>query len=211
MHVKCDMSIMFRSEVTTQLTSHFSYLSNMPTDYERQRAERVAQNTKMLQDLMGTHKENVSTVKKAMTRNVERKSLRKSVPNKPAKVPKKRAQVSSDDGESGTTKRTRLESPQLGLRRSSRNAGRAPPDYQGEFQTRLPRSVTTKVGVDHDREPNQRSGKRIHDPYVGCLLIVMLIQYMTIVRRLATFQEFQLGLGGKPGKAHSYDIILELE
>ncbi|KAH9977603.1 PUA-like domain-containing protein [Lactifluus volemus] len=58
----------------------------------------------------------------------------------------------------------RLESPQLGLRRSSRNAGKTQPDYQGELQTRLPRLVTTKVGVDHDREPNQRSGKRIHDP-----------------------------------------------
>jgi E3 ubiquitin-protein ligase UHRF1 len=152
----------------------------MPTDYERQRAERVAQNTKMLQDLMGTQKENVSTV-------VTRTAGRKNVPNKPTKVPKKRVQVSSDDGESGTTKRMRLESPQLGLRRSSRNAGKTPPDYQGELQTRLPRLATTKVGVGHDREPNQRSGKRIHDPYVGCLLIVWQIYADTIHDYSKTF------------------------
>jgi E3 ubiquitin-protein ligase UHRF1 len=159
----------------------------MPTDYERQRAERVAQNTKMLQDLMGTHKENVSTVKKTAKKTETRTAGRKSVPNKPAKVPKKRAQVSSDDRESGTPKRMRLESPQLGLRRSSRNAGKTQPDYQGELQTRLPRLVTTKVGVDHDREPNQRSGKRIHDPYVGCLLIVSQIYADTIHDYSKTF------------------------
>jgi hypothetical protein len=150
------------------LSSLFSYfssgiLANMPTDYERQRAEKVAQNTKLLQDLMGRiNKENVPTVKKTATRTAGRKSA----PSKRVTVPKKRVQLSSDDEleESRPTKRARPESPQLGLRRSSRNAGKTPPNYQAESQIRLPHLVTTKVGVDHDREPNRRSGKRIHDP-----------------------------------------------
>ncbi|KAI0254885.1 PUA-like domain-containing protein [Lactifluus subvellereus] len=135
----------------------------MPTDYERQRAERVAQNTRLLQDLMGgINKENVSTAKKTVTRTAGRKNA----PKKRATLPKKRVQPSSNDGleESRLTKRARPETPQPGLRRSSRNAGKTPPNYQGESQVQLPRLVTTKVGVDHDREPNRRSGKRIHDP-----------------------------------------------
>jgi E3 ubiquitin-protein ligase UHRF1 len=143
----------------------------MPTDYERQRAERVAQNTKMLQDLMGrTNKENMSMVKKTVVRTAGHKRT----PKKRATPTKKRVQLSSGDEleESRLTKRARPESPQLGLRRSARNAGKTLPNYQAESQIRLPHLVTAKVGVDHERDPNRRSGKRIHDPYVGCLLVV---------------------------------------
>lgn len=135
----------------------------MPTDYERQRAERVAQNTRMLQDLMGgINKEYVSTAKKTVTRTAGRKSA----PQKRATLPKKRVQPSSDAEleESRLTKRARPETPQPGLRRSSRNAGKALPNYQGESQIQSLRLATTKVGVDNDREPNRRSGKRVHDP-----------------------------------------------
>jgi len=68
--------------------------------------------------------------------------------------------------ESRTTKRARLETAQIGLRRSSRKVGKTPPDYQAKSQTQLPRMVARKIGVDHERDPNRRSGKRIHDPKI---------------------------------------------
>jgi len=141
----------------------------MPTKLEIERQERIARNRKLLDDLMGKrNKENNAKGNHAVVRTAGRKGAT----NKRSVSPKKRVALSSDGevGESRPSKRARPESPQLGLRRSSRNAGKTSPNYQAESQTRLPRLVTTKIGVDHDREPNRRSGKRVHDPYDTCLL-----------------------------------------
>jgi hypothetical protein len=135
----------------------------MPTKLEIMRQENIARHRKLLNELMGrVNKENHAKPKQTAER-------RKSIPNKRTAPPKKRVPTVSD-GELGPTKRARLETPQLGLRRSTRNTGKTPPNYQAESQTQtqLPRLVTTKIGVDHDRDPNRRSGKRMHDPYVGC-------------------------------------------
>jgi hypothetical protein len=145
-------------------------IAKMPTKLEIERQEKIARNRKLLNDLMGrVSKENDATAKQTVGRK-GRSAGRKSAPNKRNAPPKTRTPLSSDSELEGPrpTKRARPETPQLGLRRSSRNAGKTPPDYQAESQDRLPRLVTSKIGVDHDREPNQRSGKRVHDPYDGC-------------------------------------------
>jgi len=139
----------------------------MPTKLEIERQEKIARNRKLLNDLMGR----VGKEKDARAKpTVGRTAGRKSAPNKRNPPPKTRTPLSSDSDLEGPrpTKRARPETPQLGLRRSSRNTGKAPPDYQAESQERVPRLVTSKIGVGHDREPNQRSGKRVHDPYEGC-------------------------------------------
>lgn len=147
-------------------------LTNMPTQLEIERQERIARNRKLLNDLMGrVNKENDTRAKQIVVRTAGRKS----VPNKPTAPPKNRVQLSSDASgepeESRPTKRARSETSQLGLRRSSRNAGKTPPDYQAESRTQLPRLVTTKIGVGHDRDANRHSGKRVHDPYDESLLV----------------------------------------
>jgi hypothetical protein len=139
----------------------------MPTKLEIERQERISRNRKLLDDLMGrVSKENDARAQQTMGRTVGRKSA----PKKRSVPAKTRAPLSSDGDleESRPTKRARPETPQLGLRRSSRNAGKAPPDYQAESQERPNRLVTSKIGADHDREPNRRSGKRVHDPYDEC-------------------------------------------
>ena len=116
----------------------------------------------MLADLGQINKENNARVKQIAQRNPGHKRTSQ----KRTALPKKR--VPPSDGEieePRPTKRARPETPQFGLRRSSRNVGKAAPDYQAESQTQLPRLVARKIGVDHDRDPNRRSGKRIHDPY----------------------------------------------
>ena len=138
----------------------------MPTPMEIRRQENIARNRKLLEDLnlkSQNNKENNARVKQIAQRNPGHKSS----PQKRTSVSKKRIPRASDgeEEESRPTKRARSETPQLGLRRSSRNAGKAHPDYQAELQTQLPRLVVRKVGADHDRDPNRRSGKRIHDPY----------------------------------------------
>jgi hypothetical protein len=158
--------------VLTCLLGIFSFLSsavlaNMPTKLEIERQEKIARNRKLLNDLMGRiNKEN--DTRAAAKQTVVKTQRRKSVPIKRSAPPNPRAPPSSDGAskeDPRSTKRARTETPQLGLRRSSRHAGRTPPDYQAESETRLPRLVTTKIGTDHDREPNRRSGKRTHDPY----------------------------------------------
>ena len=137
---------------------------NMPTPLEIRRNEARARHMKMLADIKGPNdKENNARVEPIAPRNPKHKST----PQKRTSLPKKRVPPASDSEmeESRLTKRARSETPQLGLRRSSRNVGKAHPDYQAESQTQLPRLVARKIGVDHDRDPNRRSGKRIHDPY----------------------------------------------
>jgi hypothetical protein len=139
----------------------------MPTKLEIERQEKIARNRKLLNDLMGrVNKEKDAGAKQTGGRTAGRKSA----PNKRNAPPKMRKPLSSDSDLEGPppTKRARPETPQLGLRRSSRNAGKTRPDYQAESQERVPRLVTSKIGVGHDREPHQRSGKRVHDPYEGC-------------------------------------------
>lgn len=133
---------------------------------EIRRQENIARNRKLLEDLnlkSQNNKESNARVKQIAQRNPGHKSS----PQKRTSVSKKRIPPASDgeEDESHPTKRVRSETPQLGLRRSSRNAGKADPDYQAESQTQLPRLVARKVGMGHDRDPNRRSGKRIHDPY----------------------------------------------
>ncbi|KAI9467196.1 PUA-like domain-containing protein [Lactarius psammicola] len=131
----------------------------MPTDYEILREENIARNKKLLEGLMKKNAvEDARGPQPTQTGTIGRKSA----PNKP----KKRMERASNDEIEGPRpmKRARPEIPQSGLRRSLRNAGKETPDYQGESQARLPRLVTTKVGVDHDRDPSRPSGKRIHDP-----------------------------------------------
>ncbi|KAH9076995.1 PUA-like domain-containing protein [Lactarius deliciosus] len=132
----------------------------MPTNYEQLREENIARNKKLLESLM--KKNAVEDARRPQPKQTRRVG-RKSAPGKP----KKRIQRASDDEieEPRPIKRARPETPQSGVRRSQRNAGKAIPDYQAESQqARLPRLVTTKVGVDHDRDPNRPSGKRVHDP-----------------------------------------------
>jgi hypothetical protein len=146
----------------------------MPTELEILRQENMARNREKLNAVKleflknNANEENSARAKQT----VERTPGRKSIPKKRPASPKKRVPLSSDGelGDSRPAKRARAETPQLDLRRSSRNAGKAPPDYQSESRTQLPRLVTTKIGIDHDRDPNRRSGKRIHDPYGGCSL-----------------------------------------
>jgi len=137
----------------------------MPTKLEIERQEKIARNRKLLNDLMGRiNKEN--DTRAAAKQAVGKTARRKSVPIKRS-PPKPRVPPSSDGGskeDPRPTKRARTETPQLGLRRSSRHAGKTPTNYQAESQTRLPRLVTTKIGADHDREPNRHAGKRTHDP-----------------------------------------------
>jgi hypothetical protein len=138
----------------------------MPTAMEIMRQENIARNRKKLADLKDQiNKENNIGVKQIAQRNPGRKNS----PPKRTALPKKRIPPASDGEmeESRPIKRTRSETPQLGLRRSSRNVRKASPDYQAESQTRLPSLVARKIGVEHDRDPNRRSGKRIHDPYDG--------------------------------------------
>jgi len=127
----------------------------MPTPLEIRRQENKARNEKLLDDLMDRpNKEKNANAK------VKRNSGHKSTPQK--RVPP------ASDGEmevSRPTKLARLETSKSGLRRSSRNVGKTSPDYQAESQTQLPRPVAKKIGADYDRDPNRRSGKRIHDPY----------------------------------------------
>jgi hypothetical protein len=133
----------------------------MPTQLEITRLQRVAENRKKLMELMGrVNEENPARAKQIAGKTPGLKNT----PKKRTVSPKKHVPLSSDKlEESRPTKRARTETPQLGLRRSSRNAGKASPDYQAE-STQLPRLAVTKISVDHDRDPNRRSGKRIHDP-----------------------------------------------
>lgn len=128
----------------------------MPTALEIRREEMIARNKKLLADLL---EENNLRVKRVVQKNPGHKST----PQKRTASPKKRVPPASDG--SRLTKRARSETPQFDLRRSSRNVGKTPPDYQAESQTQLPRLVARKIGEDHDMDPNRRSGKRIHDPY----------------------------------------------
>ncbi|KAH9061007.1 PUA-like domain-containing protein [Lactarius vividus] len=132
----------------------------MPTNYEQLRLKNMARNKELLEGLMKKNAvEDASRPQPKQTKRVGRKSA----PDKP----KKRMQRTDDDEteEPRPIKRVRPQTPQTGVRRSQRNAGKAIPDYQAESQqAQLPRLVTTKVGVDHDRDPNRPSGKRIHDP-----------------------------------------------
>lgn len=139
----------------------------MPTALEIRREEMMAMNRKRLADLEINRESNAS-VKQLAQRN----SGHKSNPKKRTALPKKRVPPASggEVEESRQTKRARSETSPSGLRRSSRNAGKTPPDYQAESQTQLPRIVARKIGADHDRDPNRRSGKRIHDPYDWCSL-----------------------------------------
>ncbi|KAI0306997.1 PUA-like domain-containing protein [Multifurca ochricompacta] len=135
----------------------------MPTDYELRRQENIARNMKLLEGLMGKHKqEEESRIKQ--TKPVGHNN----VPKKKKRIytPKKHVELSSEDEIMGSrpAKRARSESPQPGLRRSLRQAGKIPPNHQAQSQTQLLSLVTAKAGVDHDREPNRRSGKRVHNP-----------------------------------------------
>jgi len=133
----------------------------MPTPLEIRRLENMNRNRKMLEDL--NNKDNNAGVKQIAPKN----RGHKSTPQKRTALPKKRVPPASDGEmeESRLTKRARSETLQSGLRRSSRNVGKTSPDYQAESQTQLSRLVARKIGVDHDRDPNRRSGKRTHDPY----------------------------------------------
>jgi hypothetical protein len=133
---------------------------------EIRRQENIVRNRKLLEDLNlknQNNKENNARVKQIAQRNPGHKST----PQKRTLLSRKRVPPVSDGEmeESRPTKRARSETPQLGLRRSSRNVGKTHPDYQAESRTQLPRLVARKIGVDHDRDPNRRSGKRTHDPY----------------------------------------------
>ena len=140
----------------------------MPTSLEIRRKENMARNRKLLDAISRNgNEENHAIHARANLKQIT--PGRKSTPKKRTAPQKKRVPPSSD-GElevSRPTKRARPETPQLGVRRSSRNAGKTPPDYQAESQGQLPRLATTRIGLDHDRDPNRRSGKRIHDPYDG--------------------------------------------
>lgn len=141
-------------------------LVNMPTSLEIRRKENMARNRKLLDAISRNGNEENHAIH---ARAKQTTPGRKSTPKKRTAPQKKRVPPSSD-GElevSRPTKRARPETPQLGVRRSSRNAGKTPPDYQAESQGQLPRLATTRIGLDHDRDPNRRSGKRIHDPYDG--------------------------------------------
>jgi hypothetical protein len=136
----------------------------MPTSLEIMRQEAIARNLKLLANITGqNNKKNNARVKQITQRNPKHKSA----PQKRTSLPKKRVPPASggEMEESRPTKRARSKSPQFGLRRSSRNVGKTSPDYQAESQTQLPRLVARKIGTDHDRDPNRRSGKRTHDPY----------------------------------------------
>jgi hypothetical protein len=139
----------------------------MPTTLEITRLQKIAEHLKMIAELKArTNGENNASVKQI----TETAPGHRSVPQKRKAPPKKHIPLASDDKmeESRPTKQARSETPQLGLRRSSRNVGKAPLDYQAGSQTQLPRLVARKIGVDHDGDPNRRSGKRIHDPYDWC-------------------------------------------
>jgi hypothetical protein len=136
----------------------------MPTPLEIKRQEMVVRNREMLANLKDQiNKEGNAGVKQIAQRNPGHKST----PKMRTSLPKKRVPPASDGEMVGSrpTKRARSETPQFGLRRSSRNVGKTSPDYQAESQTQLPRLVARKIGADHDRDPNRRSGKRTHDPY----------------------------------------------
>jgi len=131
----------------------------MPNKFETERQENIARNKKLLEDLMLRDAAKDARGPQPMQAKTPG---RKSASSKP----KKRMQRTDDDTEGPLpTKRARPETPQSGLRRSVRNAGKEIPDYQGESNAWLPRLVTTKVGMDHDSDPRRPSGKRIHDPY----------------------------------------------
>ena len=136
----------------------------MPTPLEIKRQENIARNRQLLASVTGrSNKEKSAKVKQIAERNPGHKRTSQ----KRTALQKKR--VPPSDGEmkeSRPTKRARSETPQSDLRRSSRNVGKSRPDYQAESQTQqLPRLVARDIGVEHDRDPNRRSGKRIHDPY----------------------------------------------
>src|SRR5229473_2737414 len=167
-HVMCDlycMSTYSRSSSCNTLFSLFGnpFLSsgirvNMPTTLEIARLQKIAEHREMLADIQARIKgENNTSVKQIG----ERAPGHKSVPKKRKAPPKKHIPLASDGKmeESRPTKQARSETPQLGLRRSSRNVGKAPLDYQAESQTQLPRLVARKIGVDHDGDPDRRSGK----------------------------------------------------
>ena len=127
----------------------------MPTSWERQRAENMERNRRMLQGLK--EKDVASGERRPQPKKVGRKSA-------PDKLKKRMQRTSNDEVENfRPMKRARSEIPQSGLRRSQRNAGKEIPDYQGE--SHVPRLVVARVGVDHDGDPRRPSGKRIHDPY----------------------------------------------
>ncbi|SRR6266403_1239720 len=138
----------------------------MPTALEIKRQENVAKLKMALAEAKGRMNKEDASVKQI----AERTPGHKSTPQKRTAPPKKRVPLVPDGEmeESRPTKRARLETIQTGLRRSSRNVGKTAPDYQAESKTQLPRLVVRKIGVDHDKDPNRRSGKRIHDPYDRC-------------------------------------------
>ncbi|KAI0068481.1 hypothetical protein BV25DRAFT_3 [Artomyces pyxidatus] len=137
----------------------------MPTAYEKEREANMARNRALLEELQ-LDKGGATFL---------------GMPEKPAPVPpfKKRRPVvhqknkkrktppPSDSGAESETPPSRVRKVATevegGLRRSSRNAGKTV-NYEAEIAHGLPKIVTKKVGVDHDTEPNRRSGKRAHDP-----------------------------------------------
>ena len=134
----------------------------MPYKTEVLRQENIKRNQEKLAHLLENLKKKnaAEDVHGPQPKRVGRKSARD-------KLKKRMRRTSNDEIEvPRPTKRARPETLQSGLRRSLRNAGKETPDYQGESQVRLPRLVAKKVGMDHDGDPRQPSGKRIHDPYV---------------------------------------------
>lgn len=127
------------------------------TKYDNLRKENIARNKRLLEALKDKDAAEG-------TRRPQPKQTRRGRQSAPAK-PKKRVERADDEEDVRPVKRVRPETPQSGVRRSLRNAGKEMPDYQGESHDRLPRPVTARVGVDHDGDPRRPSGKRIHDPY----------------------------------------------
>ncbi|KAI0265213.1 PUA-like domain-containing protein [Gloeopeniophorella convolvens] len=131
----------------------------MPTEYELERLANIERNRKLLEGLK-LRNEGSATGRAIATAQPKR------APKQRARAPsKKRVRLASDETDEGipASKAARVDAPQTGLRRSSRNVGKVP-NYATESQDRAPRLVVSKVGRDHDRDPNRPSGKRTHDP-----------------------------------------------
>ncbi|TFY80116.1 hypothetical protein EWM64_g3890 [Hericium alpestre] len=124
----------------------------MPTPYELERLENIKRNRALLEALK------IEQYKPPKPAQPEKRKVTKKRKASPTVT----TEESPDPVKSSRTDAS--DSPATGLRRSQRNAGKSV-DYLSIKEQRQPLLVS-KIGIDHDTEPNRRSGKRMHDPKV---------------------------------------------
>ncbi|KAF7784342.1 hypothetical protein Agabi119p4_507 [Agaricus bisporus var. burnettii] len=126
----------------------------MVSPYERQKELQIAKNKELLKSL-GLEKPLFEPKEKPRKKATPQKRKRTDEDTENIEPSARKLQRAEDSSESGTLS--------TGLRRSSRNAGKAV-DYSGERTLSLPQSVIRNKTSGNDGSMGREDGKRVHNP-----------------------------------------------